>query len=62
MAARKKCKFGKVILHTELDAKIALADHVRRGKDAQRFYQCDSHTEPKHFHLSSQEQKTERAA
>lgn len=59
---RKKCKFGKVIHHTELDAKIALADMNRRGKDAWRYYQCDAPGMKPHWHLSSQDQRTEKVS
>lgn len=54
MTGRKRCKFGKVILHTELDAKIALAGRLARDKGEIRYYICDSHGDPKHWHLTSQ--------
>lgn len=39
---------SKVIFHTELDAKIALADRIAKDKGEKRYYPCG-----KHFHLTS---------
>jgi len=53
--ARRKCfKSGKVILATELDAKIALSLRSTKEKGEKRYYSCGNH-----FHLTSQDQRTE---
>jgi len=44
----------KVIFKTEIDAKLALFNRQRKEKGEQRYYPCG-----KHFHLTSQTQKTE---
>lgn len=41
---------GKIIFHTELDAKIVLAGRFVRDKGEIRYYQCG-----KHWHLTSKE-------
>lgn len=47
---RRTCnKSGKVLLETELDAKIVLAGRSARDKGEVRYYQCG-----KHWHLTSQ--------
>jgi hypothetical protein len=51
----KRCKFGKVIFETELDAKIALASRKARDKGEIRYYPCNAHGVKKHWHLTSQE-------
>lgn len=48
----KKCRGQKVIFHTELDAKIALAGRIRKDKGEIRYYRCEI---ANHWHLSSQE-------
>lgn len=53
----KRCKFGKIILHTELDAKIALAARLAKDKGEIRYYECDAHGTKKHWHLTSQTKK-----
>lgn len=53
----KRCKFGKVIIHTELDAKIALAGRFARDKGEIDYYKCNAHGEPTHWHLTSQPQR-----
>lgn len=56
--ARRKCfKSGKVIFTTELDAKIALSLRANKDKGEKRYYRCGSH-----YHLTSQEQRTEAKA
>ena len=42
----------KVVFHTELDAKIALAQRVRQDKGERRYYKCRFFN---HYHLTSQE-------
>jgi len=55
---RRRCnKEHKVMLRTELDAMIALADSQRRDKDVIRYYPCGDH-----FHLTSQEKRGEEDA
>jgi len=54
---RGRC--GKVIFFTEIDAKIALARMVWKDKGARRVQECTicyGHV----WHLTSQEQKTEK--
>jgi hypothetical protein len=52
---QKRCnRVGKVIFHSELDAKIALSRRVWQDKGEQRFYRCPG---TNHFHLTSQEKK-----
>lgn len=46
----------KVVFHTELDAKIALAERLRKDKGEIRYYQCPHSN---HFHLTSEKQRTE---
>lgn len=48
----KKCRGQKIIFHTELDAKIALAGRIRKDKGEIRYYRCEI---ANHWHLSSQE-------
>lgn len=48
----KRCRAQKVIFHTELDAKIALADRMAKDKGEIRYYPCEI---ANHWHLSSQE-------
>lgn len=52
-----RCKMGKVIIPTELDAKIALASRVARDKGEVRYYPCDAHGVKPHWHLTSQEER-----
>lgn len=52
-----RCKHGKVILHTELDAKIALAKRLRQDRGEVRYYPCNAHGVKPHWHLSSQQQR-----
>lgn len=48
----KLCKrMRKVIFHTELDAKIALAPRIRKDKGEIRYYKCEFGD---HYHLTSQ--------
>ncbi len=47
----------KVIFPTELDAKIEVASHVKYDTDS-RYYKC---LFGNHYHVSTQEQKTEVA-
>lgn len=42
----------KVIFHTDLDAKIALAERIAKDKGERRFYRCKF---ANHYHLTSQE-------
>lgn len=49
-------KARKVGFHTELDAKIALAQRIAKDKGEQRHYPCYAGGK-KHFHLTSQEQR-----
>ena len=52
---KKRCtKAGKVIFHTELDAKIALAFRMRKDKGEVRYYPCWV-AGKQHWHLSSLE-------
>lgn len=44
----------KVIFHTELDAKIALAQRLHQEKGEKRYYPCNFGS---HFHLTSQAEK-----
>lgn len=53
-----RCKYGKVIIHTELDAKIALAGRVARDKGEIRYYECDAHGVKQHWHLTSQAERS----
>lgn len=48
----RKCRGQKVIFHTELDAKIALAPRIAKDKGEIRYYRCEIGN---HWHLSSQE-------
>lgn len=48
----------KVIFPTELDIKIELAGHAKFDTEEQRWYKCPFGN---HFHLTSQDQKTEVA-
>ena len=48
----RKCRGQKVIFHTELDAKIALAGRMAKDKGEIRYYQCELQ---KHWHLTSRE-------
>lgn len=41
---------SKVIFHTELDAKIALAERIAKDKGEKRYYPCHGH-----YHLTSME-------
>lgn len=43
---------GKVVFHTELDAKIALAGRKAKDKGEIRYYKCWGH-----WHLTSQEKR-----
>jgi hypothetical protein len=58
--SRPRCKYGKVIIHTELDAKIALAIRRARDKGEIDYYVCDAHGVDKHWHLTSQEDRGAR--
>lgn len=49
-----RCKYGKVMIHTELDAKMALAKRIAKDKGEVRYYLCDAHGTKKHWHLTSQ--------
>ena len=55
---RATCKRAhKVILRTELDAKIALAGRAARDKGEVRYYQCPyGDRENPHYHLTSQKE------
>lgn len=55
--ARGKC--GKVIIRTELDAKIILARLVWRDQGAFRAYECNI-CYGNVWHVTSQEQRTEK--
>jgi len=50
---KRRCgRTGKVIFHTELDAKIALAARIKRDKGELRHYYCSFMGG--HWHLTSQ--------
>lgn len=51
----RKCRGQKVIFHTELDAKIALAGRLAKDKGEVRYYKCDIGN---HWHLTSQERRS----
>ena len=53
-----RCKYGKVIIHTELDAKIALAKRIRQDRGEIRYYPCDAHGVKRHWHLTSQAERS----
>ena len=52
---------GKVVFHTELDAKIAFADMQRRDKEPERWYECNL-CPVGTWHVTSQEQRSERGS
>lgn len=53
--SRRRCsRERKIIFRTELDAMIALARRQNKDKGEIRYYPCGDH-----WHLTSQEQKTE---
>lgn len=54
---RKRCRMQKVIFHTELDAKIALATRMAKDKGEIDYYQCELKG---HWHLTSQEERGNR--
>jgi len=57
MPRMKYCRAeGKIIIHTELDAKIILAKRIAKDKGETRYYECRSKG---HYHLTSQPIKTE---
>lgn len=57
-----RCKLGKVILPTELDAKMALAERLRKDTGEIRYYRCNAHGQAGHWHLSSQEERNPKCA
>lgn len=50
----RRCRGQKVIFHTELDAKIALAKRVGSDKGEVRAYKCEIGN---HWHLTSQSKR-----
>lgn len=59
MSGRPRClKTRKVSYHTELDAKIALAELKHKDKGQQRCYRCSF---CRRWHLTSQERRHNNA-
>jgi len=54
-----KCRTGKRRFPDELSAKIALARRINQDRGEKRYYAC---TLCSGFHMTSQDQKTERNA
>lgn len=57
MMTKKRCNRGKVIFHTELDAKIALAGRKAKDRGEIRYYPCIMNGVILHWHLTSQQEK-----
>lgn len=53
------CKTHKVPFRSELDAKMALARRVWKDKGETRYYHCEF---CRRWHLTSQEQRSDKAA
>lgn len=52
-----RCKTGKRVFYSQLDAKIALMNTRHKDRDEQRMYRCEFCGK---WHLTSQERKVER--